>query len=559
MTRPAAPGGPRPGTAPMTPAAAQGSGQPIDEPAPRLFRWLGIEDLRFADLVWLALILALAAVLRFQHVGQPLTDAFSWREASTAMMADNFRTGGWNILYPEVSWTGPGPSYQGREFQLLSYLTAILHAIFGWQDWLGRLVAALFSMVTVFSLHRMTALVWNERHAHAAAAVYALMPGAVAIDSSFLPDPAMLALVTLGIWLFLRAAGTDDRRLVIIAAAVFGLGALSKLPGMAAALVVLWVAAQRWRTGNAGFAGRTALASLGAVVVIAAYYGWAIYLGSSYPPYHIAGSGYIWDWGLAEFWRRGFFFGSAWNIAVWWFYGVPLLVLLLVGLWFAPRAGTLGPDRTLAQVPAVWLAGGVLVYLVGAREITANPWNLHILHIPIAIFAGRGAILLAELGGVGSRSTAARLRFVALGIWVLGWATLPLTASIKKPIGEEGMLLGQALAGMIAPGDLVIAVGSEVGDPAAIYYARTRGWVFPPGGGQQNWSMLYEDEDEAIADLETLRAEGARWFGVARHAIDKADRNFVENQPRLMAHLDATAERVAETDSYIIYRLADAP
>jgi hypothetical protein len=73
----------------------------------------------------LILILIFAAALRLRHIEQPLTDAFSWRQSSTAMMADNYYQRNRNILYPEVSWSGPGPSYQGREFQTVSYFTGL--------------------------------------------------------------------------------------------------------------------------------------------------------------------------------------------------------------------------------------------------------------------------------------------------------------------------------------------------------------------------------------------------------------------------------------------------
>jgi nitrate reductase gamma subunit len=59
-------------------------------------------------------VLVVSAILRFKHINQPLIDAFSWRQSSTAMMADNFYRTNWNIFYPEVSWGGAGPSYQGR-------------------------------------------------------------------------------------------------------------------------------------------------------------------------------------------------------------------------------------------------------------------------------------------------------------------------------------------------------------------------------------------------------------------------------------------------------------
>jgi hypothetical protein len=57
---------------------------------------------------YLLIILVLAASLRLNHINQPFTDAFSWRQSSTAMIADNNYRTNWNIFYPEVNWTGLG-------------------------------------------------------------------------------------------------------------------------------------------------------------------------------------------------------------------------------------------------------------------------------------------------------------------------------------------------------------------------------------------------------------------------------------------------------------------
>ena len=48
-------------------------------------------------------ILLIAIVFRFHKITLPLVDGFSWREISTAMMADNFQQRSWNIFFPEVS------------------------------------------------------------------------------------------------------------------------------------------------------------------------------------------------------------------------------------------------------------------------------------------------------------------------------------------------------------------------------------------------------------------------------------------------------------------------
>ena len=92
----------------------------------------------------LTAILIVGAILRFNHITQPLIDAFSWRETDTAMMAENYYSTNWNILRTKLNWDGPGPGYQGREFQTLSYLAALLYLLVGQHDWVGRAVAVLF-------------------------------------------------------------------------------------------------------------------------------------------------------------------------------------------------------------------------------------------------------------------------------------------------------------------------------------------------------------------------------------------------------------------------------
>lgn len=530
-------------------------------PAPRWKSWSlqSVLPVQFGDQMLLAAIFLIAAALRFVHVTQPLVDVFSWREASTAMMADNFRLHGWNIFFPEVSWTGPGPSYQGREFELFAYIVAILQAIFGWHDWFGRLVAVLFSLVTVFSLHRLVALVWNERHAHAAALSYAVMPGAIVIDSSFLPDPVMLAMITLGVWRYVAYWVEGGKGYPILATAAFTLGALSKLPGLGVGLVILWllghaVMRERWRV-----VGHTLLATALGLVVIAGYYSWAVYLGRSYPPYHVAGSGYIWDYGLARFAAENFYLDDIWDMAWWWFYGYPMIVLFGVGLWVGVRKfGTEADaeaDPALVAVPYIWLLAGSIVYLVAAREISNNPWNLHVLHVPVAIFCGRGLIALAEIGGVALSSLLGIARLAVMLVAVVALSLVPLVPRLKDPQGEEARLMGQRLDQLAAPDDLVIAISPEVGDPIAIYYSRRHGWVFPPGGGDKTWSVFVEDNATAITQLEKLRNEGARWFAVTKNAKDWKKRLFVEHHAGVLAYLDQNAEKVEDTSNYLIYRL----
>lgn len=524
--------------------------------------WKGAADARPSDMAALAAILLIASVLRFQDITQPLVDMFSWREASTAMMADNFRERSWNIFYPEVSWTGPGPSYQGREFQIVSYVTAILQSVFGWHDWLGRAVAGGFGVWSVYAMHRLTERVWGMAHAHAAALMLAIMPGAVAIESSFLPDPAMLALTLTGFWIFIDYLRGGQARDLVGAVLLTVLGILAKLPGIAVLFPMCFVALAIPYSLGGLTRMKLAILMVAGVAGLAAvfgYYGWAVYLGKTYPPYHIAGSGYIWDDGVAALVQRSFYLPSAWGTAKAWLFTFPILFLAALGLLagLPPRADALpGPERWAFHV---WLVGFALLYIAAAREITANPWNFLIVTPAAAAFAGRGLVVIWTLGGSSEKWFWAPLRGAAVLGAVLLIGTLPGVKAEKISYAGESQILGERLAELSKPGDLVITVARQVGDPIAVYYSRRRGWVFPPGGGARDWSTFMEDQDQAIAELEDLRRQGATWFGVARGARDSHQRLFEKHHAPLLQHLDRTAERVVDEDGLIIYRLKPSP
>jgi 4-amino-4-deoxy-L-arabinose transferase-like glycosyltransferase len=517
----------------------------------------GIGQRNFAVL---AGILVLAALFRLHDVQQPLIDAFSWRQASTAMMADNFLTRSWNIFFPEVSWTGPGPAYQGRELQIISYITALLYALFGWHDWLGRLVAIAFGLWGVFALHRLLDRVWDTVHAHAGAFLLAIMPGAVFIDQSFLPDPAMLSLVITGAWLYVVYLQEDRHGLLVLSGVITTLGVLAKLPGIAvvapmtyATFAILQV---RGRLNPRRVLQITPVALIAGALILG-YYRWALYVGTNYPPYHVAGSGYLWDDGLSKFFNQAFYIPAAWKIASNWLFTLPVVILAGIALLAAPP-GTADPARHKAApwFFHVWLAGALLVYFFAAREIKTNPWNFHIFSVPVAALAGRGLVLLTAMdGGLLSDSRARWLRLAAIvGVVIVG-GSIPGLQLMKTPYARSGHELGAQLSSLSKPGDLVIAVSATIGDPIAIYYSRRRGWVFPPGGGMNDWSVL-PDDGEAIDMLETLRAKDAAWFGVAKNARDSRGRKLLEYNASLIAHLDKTAERVIDDDTMLIYRLA---
>ena len=505
----------------------------------------------------LAAILLVAALFRFQDLQQPLFDAFSWREASTAMMADNFLARSWNIFFPEVSWTGPGPAYQGRELQIVSYITALLYALFGWHDWLGRVVAMAFGLWGVVARHRLLERVWDVAHAHAGALLLAIMPGAALIDRSFLPDPAMLSLVITGCWLYIAYLQDDRLGLLALAGLVTTLGVLAKPPGIAVVIPMTYatfvILSQRGKLSLRRMLHILPVALIAGALILG-YYRWAIYLGTNYPPYHVAGSGYVWDKGLSEFVNRGFYYETAWTIIQNWLVTLPVVSLFGIALLVAPPASAAVERPQARWFFHFWFASAILVYLLAAREISANPWNFHIFSVPVAALAGRGLILLLAMGDHPYSPWRWLRLAVIIGIVII-FGSIPGIELMKRPYAESDYKVGMRLNALSQPGDLVITASATIGDPIAIYYSRRRGWVFPPGGGTSDWSVLPDDR-VAIEMLESLRMKNAVWFGIAKNARDSKFRMLLENNPGLIAHLDKTAERAVDDDTVLIYRLS---
>jgi hypothetical protein len=126
---------------------------------------------------------------------------------------------------------------------------------------------------------------------------------------------------------------------------------------------------------------------------------------------------------------------------------------------------------------------------------------------------------------------------------------------MKAPVATNGKLLGEALARVAKPDDLVVTIAPAVGDPVAIYYSRQRGWVFPPGGGDVEWSKFVEDDATAIAQLEDLRAQGADLFGVAKEAADNQDRQFMKHHAGVIGYLDKAGTKLVDSDTLLVYRI----
>lgn len=193
------------------------------------------------------------------------------------------------------------------------------------------------------------------------------------IDRSFLPDPAMLALVTTGAWAYVAYLENDRLPVLIAAGLLTTIGVLAKLPGIAVVVPMTYatfvILHQRGRLSL----GRL-LVILGVALVAGAlilgYYRWAHYLGTNYPPYHVAGSGYLWSDGFARFFEEAFYIPATWKIASSWLFTLPVVILTGIALLTAPPAANEGAPDDASASSARWFFH---VWFLGPRSSMSSP------------------------------------------------------------------------------------------------------------------------------------------------------------------------------------------
>lgn len=507
--------------------------------------------------VILLLILCMAIVPRLYKINQPFVDLAGWRQTSVAMMADNYFHRNSNILYPEVSWNGPGESYNGREFQTVSYTASLLYRVFGQHEWVGRIINILFGLWGIFALYQLVRRLWDEPHAFLSAAVLAVLPGAIYFDRSFLPDPAMVSLVITSLWFFIAYLQTDSRRYFIAALLTATLGFLTKITGMIVLLPLLYatiVILSRRKALHFSRVIGILLPALGVFAVVAAYYLWARYLSNHYPPYHFAGeANWVWDDGLTAWLAEDYFLDKASYIFKNWILGRPFLWLTGTGIITSIIYIRTQKNNEMKWAAApyffyFWLAGYLLFYAIGAKELVGNFWNFHIGNPMAAAFCSSALVFLFRL--LNRWKAAPWIAAVIIFGFVLRSDRRVLRNTFTDEYYKTDYQMGQVLNRLRQPGDLVVVLSHAIGNPIPIYYSGGRGWVFPPAG-KDGWDQLPPDSQTAKAMLDNLRQQGAKWFAINReHAI-----SFEQHYPEFQDYLNNNFTVRANEPGFVIYEL----
>ena len=467
----------------------------------------------------------IGALLRLKGIHDPIFDHPGWRQGDTAAIARNFAQLQYDILFPQTDYDGPPPNYVELELQIVPFLAATLYKLFGVHEVFGRLISLAFGVATVPLVAAFGRWLFCSAVAGAAAAAaFAVLPGAWYYSHTFMPDTAMVFFATAAAFAcarfvvelaedrvtFVRTetitcaivreakTGRDAWRGWWQAAALLAIAFLAKpvavviaVPVAAAAVAALGPrralrTPQLWALGAVAF---IPLVLYDAFVSAHAEWHWA----SGITKLHVIPSLEAALTSPAAFGAKALAFGHALKLLATTMVGPVGIVLAALGFAVPLRSRS---DALLWG----WLAGGI-AYAYVVVTVERVDYYLYVL-LPLAALAiGRLCAFAVERWGT-VRERALTLAGIGALVWLAAAAVGYREIAPYYSWSRDNYVRAKALDATLTPGALVV-MGHY--DPSILYTIGRKGWEEDP----RLWTPF--DEQSAIR-------KGARYFIAVENA-----------------------------------------
>ncbi|HEY4438892.1 MAG TPA: glycosyltransferase family 39 protein [Candidatus Elarobacter sp.] len=457
---------------------------------------------KYAFAITVGAITLIGLILRLKGLHDPIFDHPGWRQGDTAAIARNFAQLQYNPLYPQTDYNGPPPNYVELELQIVPFLAATLYKIFGIHEVFGRLISIAFGVATIPVIALFGRWLFRSAVAGiAAAAAYAVLPGAWYYSHTFMPDTAMVFFTTCALYACARwivEADADAWRAWWPAALLLAVAFLAKPVAVTAAIPVATAALARF--GLRGTLTRVQIWALFAVAFVPLI---------AYDAFVSAHAEWHWASGItklhvlpslrgaltspAAFLAKAVAFGHALKMLATTMLGPVGIVLALLGFCVPLRS------RSDALVWG-WLGGGFL-YAYVVVTVERVDYYLYLL-LPLGALAiGRLCAWAYERWG-DEPQRRATLAAIGVAVWLIGAYAGYRAIAPYWQWSRANYARAKALDQTLAPGALVV-MGHY--DPSILYTMNRKGWEEDP----HLWTPF--DEQSAIR-------KGARYFISVEHA-----------------------------------------
>ncbi|MEI9921951.1 MAG: glycosyltransferase family 39 protein [Bacteroidota bacterium] len=198
----------------------------------------------------------------------PLEIGHNWRQTDGLMIARNFYERDANIFYPRVDTAGANEGFTGSEFPILNYIVYLFAKIFGFHNWLGRLVVLITSCLGVYFFHKLIAKRFDEKVAFNAAIILTVSLW-FSFSRKMIPDVFAASLAIMALYFgycYLREGKLYTLALFLVLGA---LGCLSKILAASILTVMLFPMLDKSNPMP-----RKILTGVFSVLILAAVYCW---------------------------------------------------------------------------------------------------------------------------------------------------------------------------------------------------------------------------------------------------------------------------------------------
>jgi len=476
-------------------------------------------------------VVSAGVALRLINIQQPFVDAWSWRQADVAMIAENFYVHGFNIFYPQVNWAGDSAGYVGTEFQVVPFVASLLYVIFGVQNWIGRSVSVFCFAVSTPFLYFLIKKVSNERSALFAVVFYTLAPLSIFAGRSFMPDTASLSCSIIAVYLFrLWLDREQDLRLLAGLCLATTLSILIKLPAVILGLPLIYMS---WTKYGPRFFFQRRLWAFAILSLIPPliWYVHAYFISITYFPYHMFGSGLV---EILELEKYSTIFLNMLTLNL-----TPVTsVLMVIGI-------ILPTDKQFGRLFHWWLLAIIgFVVIIGEGNFRHAWYQLPLVPVAAA-FAGVALdFTLVTLDRMYSS------RLILIVTIVSFFASLSYLSYFNvKPLytawAIPSLIAGDKINRIAPTSALIIAPGS--GDPTTIYYSKRKGWH---SLGDGRIGSFPANSEQAIEDVENLRRKGAAYFVLTKNTLW-----YLDWFRDLEKHLNSHYRQISDGYNYLIFDL----
>lgn len=450
-------------------------------------------------------LVAVGLAVRLYKLTTPLGDWHSWRQADTASVTREFVKHNYPIWLPHYHDLSNVPSgldnldgYRMVEFPLVNYGIAHFLRYFHQFDLvvISRLVSIGFSLLSIVSLYGIVYLLSRKTSlAFLSGLVFAILPYSVYYSRVILPEPAMISMQLLSLWLFIVWLENHHAKKSLLfyfgSVIAFALSLLLKPTAIFIAPVFAVVAFGY--LGLKAFTNKWLWLFATAFIPVIAWRKWI----QQYPA-GIPASDWLYN-------GNGIRLRPAW----WRWLFADRLSRLILGYWGVVLviAGTVGKitgdkrKHLFDVVTLVW-TGCMLAYLVIFATGNVQHDYYQTLLIPIiSILFARGLVWLGSVANTNRIIVYPTLVFVSALSLFFGWWEVRGYYNINNwAMVEAGQKIDQ-----IAPADARV-IAPYGGDTAFLFQTNRTGWPIPglidqriKQGASYYVTTAFDDEAQALA------------------------------------------------------------